>query len=138
MQISALNRIKNICIVVKMLILFMVLSSQDINCMPLNPSENMPEVLRRQNIGVDRYCNSLTDIKLDDQPKDWKIKGAPKSGLAENLDMTDGIAHITSNYSMNTLLKQAKVQRLTSFVFIQFKKKEKRKKKKFRCCIPSS
>ncbi|KAM0938052.1 putative transcription factor MYB-HB-like family [Dioscorea sansibarensis] len=80
----------------------------DINCMPLSPSENMPEVLRRQNIGVDRYCNSFTDIKLDDQPKDWKIKGAPKSGLAENLDMTDGISHITSNYSINTLLKQAK------------------------------
>ncbi|KAJ0985772.1 hypothetical protein J5N97_004128 [Dioscorea zingiberensis] len=80
----------------------------DINCMPLNPSENMPEVLRRQNIGVDRYCNSFTDIKLDDQPKDWKIEGALRSALTENLDVTDGTSHITSNYSMNTLLKQAK------------------------------
>lgn len=86
------------------------LSSQDIDCMPLNPLENMPEALRRQNTGVDRFRESINGIKADSETEEWKSAGSIKLNPSENLEKVDGFCQVaSSNYSMNTLLRQAKV-----------------------------
>lgn len=78
--------------------------------MPVNPLENMPEALRRQNVGIYKFCNSFTDIKLEGQPKEWKIGHSTKSAPSESSDIAEGSSYICSpSYPMNTLMKQAKV-----------------------------
>lgn len=32
-------------------------SYQDVDCMPFNPLDNMPEALRRQNLAFDKLCS---------------------------------------------------------------------------------
>ncbi|OVA06495.1 SANT/Myb domain [Macleaya cordata] len=80
----------------------------DIDCMPLNPLENMPEALRRQNISVDRLCENFNEPKLHNQSKDWKTGGYMNVAPSEN-PAADGTSQISSpTYPLNTLLKQAK------------------------------
>ncbi|XP_020256591.1 protein ALWAYS EARLY 2-like isoform X1 [Asparagus officinalis] len=89
----------------------------DIDCMPLNPFENMPEALKSQNAGIYKFCDSLTDIKLEGQPKDWKIGLSTKSPPNESLEIADGSSYISSpNYPMNTLMKQAKGDTIDAIV----------------------
>ncbi|KAJ6832829.1 protein ALWAYS EARLY 2-like isoform X2 [Iris pallida] len=81
----------------------------DVDCMPLNPLDNMPEVLRRQNVVMNKFCNNFTDTKLEDQPKEWIIGGSMKLAPNESGDSADVSSYIaSSNYPMNTLMKQAK------------------------------
>ncbi|XP_038971849.1 protein ALWAYS EARLY 2-like isoform X2 [Phoenix dactylifera] len=79
----------------------------DIDCMPLNPLENIPEALRRQNIVANKFCTSFSDTKLDDGSKEWKIGGSMKFAPAESLEITNGSSNIaSSSYPMHTLMKQ--------------------------------
>lgn len=83
---------------------------QDIDCMPLNPFDNIPETLRPQNIVINRHCNTFKDMKLEDPPKDWRTG---------SFDIADGRTHTSAtSYQMNTLMKQAKVLLLLYFVFL--------------------
>lgn len=85
-------------------------SSQDIDCMPSNPLENMPEALRRQNTAVDRFRENINGIKADSESEEWRSGGSIKLHQSENLEKVDGFCQVTSsNYPMNTLLSQAKV-----------------------------
>ncbi|KAJ6837548.1 protein ALWAYS EARLY 2-like isoform X2 [Iris pallida] len=80
----------------------------DVDCMPLNPLENMPEGLERQNVVMNKFCNNFTDTKVEDQPKEWKIGGSMKLAPNESADIADMSSYIaSSNYSMKTLMKQA-------------------------------
>lgn len=88
----------------------------DIDCMPLNPSENMPETLRRQSDLISKFCNDFTESKLDDQPKEWKIGSSTKYSPCDSLDIIDGVCPITSSYPMHTLLKQAKGDTIDAIV----------------------
>jgi len=86
--------------------------------MPLNPLENLPEALRRQNVGIYKFCNSFADIKLEGQPKEWKIGHTAKSAPSESPEIADGSSYISPpNYPMNTLMKQAKVYFISSCIF---------------------
>lgn len=83
----------------------------DIDCMPLNPLENIPEALRRQNIVANKFCTSFADTKIEDGSKEWKIGGSMKFAPAESLEITNGSSSIaSSSYPMHTLMKQAKAK----------------------------
>ncbi|XP_010931795.1 protein ALWAYS EARLY 3 isoform X3 [Elaeis guineensis] len=89
----------------------------DIDCMPLNPLENIPEALRRQNIVANKFCTSFADTKLEDGSKEWKIGGSMKFAPAESLEITNGSSSIaSSSYPMHTLMKQAKGDTIDAIV----------------------
>ncbi|XP_009404210.1 protein ALWAYS EARLY 2 isoform X2 [Musa acuminata AAA Group] len=80
----------------------------DIDCMPLNPFDNIPETLRPQNIVINRHCNTFKDMKLEDPPKDWRTG---------SFDIADGRTHTSAtSYQMNTLMKQAKGDTIDAIV----------------------
>ncbi|KAF8369540.1 hypothetical protein HHK36_032442 [Tetracentron sinense] len=82
---------------------------RDIDCMPLNPLENMPEALKRENVAVGKFCENFNEPKVDGQSKSWKTRGYMKVVPSENLENVDGPTHISLlTYPMNTSLKQAK------------------------------
>ncbi|KAF5184492.1 Always early [Thalictrum thalictroides] len=87
----------------------------DIDCMPLNPLDNMPEALRRQNFAGDKLHENVSEPKVNGRSKDWKVGGYVKAALSENQENADGTSHISSpTYSMNTLLKHAKGDTINS------------------------
>uniref|UniRef100_A0A2N9IY91 HTH myb-type domain-containing protein n=1 Tax=Fagus sylvatica TaxID=28930 RepID=A0A2N9IY91_FAGSY len=65
----------------------------DIDCMPLNPLENMPASLTRHNASVNRLFENFNELK---------IKFAP----SENLESTDGPYISPSSHHISNLLKQ--------------------------------
>ncbi|XP_065043114.1 protein ALWAYS EARLY 2-like isoform X2 [Musa acuminata AAA Group] len=80
----------------------------DIDCMALNPFDNIPETLRPQNIVINRHCNTFKDMKLEDPPKDWRTG---------SFDIADGRTHTSAtSYQMNTLMKQAKGDTIDAIV----------------------
>ncbi|XP_010243547.1 PREDICTED: protein ALWAYS EARLY 3-like isoform X2 [Nelumbo nucifera] len=87
----------------------------DIDCMPLNPMENMPKVLQRQNAGVDKLCENINEPKVN-LPKDWKSGGCMKFTPSENLEMADGSSQISSTCPLNTLLTQEKGDTINSIL----------------------
>ncbi|XP_074564654.1 protein ALWAYS EARLY 3-like isoform X2 [Curcuma longa] len=88
----------------------------DIDCMPLNPFENIPEALRR-NIGLGRQSNSLKDLKLDDCTKDWRTGNSTRLTPNESFDIGGGSSPTsTTSYQMNTLMKHAKGDTLDAIV----------------------
>ena len=38
---------------------------QDVDCMPLNPLENMPEALRRHNIAIDKFSLTSKELQMN-------------------------------------------------------------------------
>lgn len=72
---------------------------QDIDCMPLNPVQNMPEGLRRQNA----YAS-----KFGVQDNDWRTGTSPRVPPTQSLECASGPSH-TATYPNNTILKQVKV-----------------------------
>ncbi|PIA61564.1 hypothetical protein AQUCO_00300823v1 [Aquilegia coerulea] len=87
----------------------------DIDCMPLNPLENMPEALRRQNFAGDKLQENVSEPKPNGRSKDLKVGGNVKAALSENQENAEGTSHISSpTYSMNTLLKHAKGDTINS------------------------
>ncbi|MCL7047351.1 hypothetical protein MKW94_017428 [Papaver nudicaule] len=80
----------------------------DIDCMPSNTFENMPEALRRQNMAAGRLSENLNDPKVSNQSKD-RTTGSYKSiAPSAKLEAADITSQISSPiYPMNTLLKKA-------------------------------
>lgn len=70
-------------------------SSQDIDCMPFNPLENMPASLTRHNASVNKLFENFNELK---------IKFAP----SENLESSDGPYISPSSHHISNLLKQVK------------------------------
>ncbi|XP_059445242.1 protein ALWAYS EARLY 3 isoform X2 [Corylus avellana] len=64
----------------------------DIDCMPLNPVENMPATLIR-NVAVNKLFENFNELKIKFSPN-------------ENLDNTDGPYNSTSSHQISNLLKQ--------------------------------
>lgn len=88
----------------------------DVDCMPMNPIENIPEALRRSNLGIHKFCNGFSDLRLDEQ-KEFKTRGSLAFTSNENLEAADGASHVaTYSYPMNTLMNQAKGDTLDAIV----------------------
>ncbi|KAK9136957.1 hypothetical protein Sjap_007551 [Stephania japonica] len=81
----------------------------DMDCMPLNPLENMPEALRRQSCVANKLHENFNEPQANGQLKDWKTGVYSKSAPSENLENGDCMPHVSSSmYPMSTLLRQAK------------------------------
>ncbi|KAJ3704051.1 hypothetical protein LUZ61_007756 [Rhynchospora tenuis] len=74
----------------------------DIDCMPSNPMENMPEALRRQNV----YASKFGDSKFAVQANDWRA-GFPNR-VSQSSEGLGGPSHTATSYPTSTLSKQAK------------------------------
>ncbi|KAL6532247.1 hypothetical protein OROGR_014217 [Orobanche gracilis] len=72
----------------------------DIDCMPLNPLENIPTLLGRHTVPIE----NINELKLDGHAKDY-VKLSP----GDNLDNNDGIPQLYSLANPASLLKQTKV-----------------------------
>ena len=79
-------------------------SLQDIDCMPLNPLDNMPEALKRQNITIDKF--SLLS-------KEPQMNGHPNFGGSMMLASSGNLDKVTS--PMNTFVQQGKVRVLNKY-----------------------
>eukprot|EP01018_Ginkgo_biloba_P039343 Gb_37435 [translate_table: standard] len=90
----------------------------DIDCMPLNPLENMPEALRRKSIIFDGLVRTLEDSKLETKSRGWSVGVAARDALNERLDKQGaGPSFVPpSKYSFSTLLKQAKGDTVDSVI----------------------
>lgn len=82
----------------------------DIDCMPLNPLENIPDALRRNNVVLDGLGRMSEGIQAETKSRGWGVHISPKIALSEKLEKAgDGSSFgPPSKYSFNTLLKQAK------------------------------
>ncbi|XP_038985220.1 protein ALWAYS EARLY 3-like isoform X2 [Phoenix dactylifera] len=81
----------------------------DIDCMPLNPWENMPEDLRKQN-GVNYHlCNNFTGKKPDGHIMELKMDSSAKFSPKKSLVIADGTSIMASTkYPCIALNEQAK------------------------------
>ncbi|KAF9607392.1 hypothetical protein IFM89_034625 [Coptis chinensis] len=87
----------------------------DIDCMPSNPLDYMPEALRRQSLASDKLHENFSEHKLNGRSNDWKSGGHVKLPPSENQENADGTSHISPPaYPMNTLLKHAKGDTINS------------------------
>eukprot|EP01018_Ginkgo_biloba_P039236 Gb_24703 [translate_table: standard] len=86
----------------------------DIDCMPVNLLENMPETLRRKRIILDGLGQSLGDAKLDIESRvGWSVRGDARSTLDERLDTTGAELAFSqlSKYPFKTAMDQTKVDK---------------------------
>ncbi|PSR92630.1 Protein ALWAYS EARLY like [Actinidia chinensis var. chinensis] len=82
---------------------------QDIDCMPLNPLENMPASLARNMVTVDKLFENFNELKMNGWAKDQRLDGYIKHSPGENLENVDVSSHVSpSTYPTSNLLKQAK------------------------------
>ncbi|KAI3948066.1 hypothetical protein MKX01_014665 [Papaver californicum] len=89
----------------------------DIDCMPLNTFENMPEALRRQNIAAGRLAENLNDPKLNNQSKDRTNGGYKSIAPSAKLETADVASQISSPiYPMHTLIKKAEGDTISDIV----------------------
>ncbi|GLT61171.1 hypothetical protein SLA2020_338940 [Shorea laevis] len=70
----------------------------DIDCMPLNPLDNMPEALRRQNIAIDKFSLISKESQMNGDPNIGGSMIFASSGLMEKVSSP-----------VNSLVKQGKV-----------------------------
>lgn len=75
---------------------------QDIDCMPLNPYDNMPALFGRHTVPSDRLFENLNDLKVNGLPREY-IKLSPH----DHLDNVDGISQL-SPLANPASLKQTK------------------------------
>lgn len=93
-----------------MALLIFVSFTQDIECMPLNPVENMPANLSRHGVTLDKIFGNLNEVKINGLLKEAKIEDYMKSTSNDKLESTEGSVYISpSTHHINKLIKQAKV-----------------------------
>ncbi|KAK1351905.1 Always early protein 3 [Heracleum sosnowskyi] len=80
----------------------------DIDCMPLNPLENMPISLTKHSSGAD--LDNLNKFKMNGQVKDQRAEGLIKFSPCNNLENNDSSCHMSpTSYPMFNLLKPEKM-----------------------------
>ncbi|XP_065863604.1 protein ALWAYS EARLY 3 [Euphorbia lathyris] len=81
----------------------------DVDCMPINPSENMPASLTRRNIVFNKLIENLNELKMNGQPIESKMEGYIKFAQCENMENTNGLLHtFPSTNHISNLLQHAK------------------------------
>ncbi|GAB4843580.1 hypothetical protein Ancab_013545 [Ancistrocladus abbreviatus] len=80
----------------------------DMDCMPLNPSENMPASLKRHSAAVDKIYESLKQLKtserLDDGKKEEYINFPPN----QKAEIANGHSYVLPSYLINDSSMQGK------------------------------
>lgn len=81
----------------------------DVDCMPLNPWENLPADLRKQNVIVDELCHTFTSRKPDGCFMESKMGDSPKFAPIGSVEIADGnFLVISSKYPSTTMMRQKK------------------------------
>jgi hypothetical protein len=81
----------------------------DIDCMPLNPVENMPDSLRR-NV----YASKFGDPKFMVRANDWRAGALNRVSPSQSSEVLGGPSHTTTSHPMSTLSKQVKGDNIDS------------------------
>ncbi|XP_078180275.1 DNA binding protein isoform X3 [Carex rostrata] len=81
----------------------------DIDCMPLNSVENMPDALRR-NV----YASKFGDPKFMVRANDWRAGALNWVSPSQSSEALGGPSHTITSHPMSTLLKQAKGDNIDS------------------------
>lgn len=81
---------------------------KDIDCMPLNPIENMPTSLKRHNITVGKFYESLKQFKVSERPEERTKEEFIKFTPRQKMENADGPTDVAPAYLMNSLPKPAK------------------------------
>ncbi|GKU85492.1 hypothetical protein SLEP1_g162 [Rubroshorea leprosula] len=82
----------------------------DTDCMPLNPLENMPASLARQNVVFGKFIENFNELKMNGVAKERKVEESTKFSLCQNLESTNSPSCISpSTNHVSKLLQQAKV-----------------------------
>ncbi|XP_059280629.1 protein ALWAYS EARLY 3 [Lycium ferocissimum] len=77
----------------------------DIDCMPLNPFENMPTLLTRHADAVDKFFESFNELKVNARANEFI-----KFPAGDNMENGDVFSHFSpSSHPISNLLKQTKV-----------------------------
>ncbi|MCD7467825.1 hypothetical protein HAX54_005468 [Datura stramonium] len=77
----------------------------DFDCMPLNPFENMPTSLKRHADAVDKFFESLNEIKVNATANEFM-----KFTAGDNMENGDVFSHFSPpSHPISNLLKQTKV-----------------------------
>ncbi|KAB5545373.1 hypothetical protein DKX38_013485 [Salix brachista] len=78
----------------------------DVDCMPLNPLDNMPASMIGHSIALNRYIKNLNELKISGQPAEKKTEGF-KFSPCENLEDNSALPHSSpSTYHCSVLLHQ--------------------------------
>ncbi|XP_021862140.2 protein ALWAYS EARLY 3 isoform X1 [Spinacia oleracea] len=80
---------------------------KDIDCMPLNPVENMPTSLQRHNVAFDKFYEALKQFKVD-RPEDRMKEEITKLTQGQKGENAEGTSNVAPFYLMTNLSKQAK------------------------------
>mgnify|MGYP004716992337 FL=1 len=77
---------------------------QDVDCMPLDPMENIPTMLARH-IAVDKFFENYNELRMNEQAKEYI-----KISSGDNVENINGLSNLSSStYPVTNLLKQTKV-----------------------------
>nr|XP_027075043.1 protein ALWAYS EARLY 3-like [Coffea arabica] len=76
----------------------------DVDCMPLDPMENIPTMLARH-IAVDKFFENYNELRMNEQAKEYI-----KISSGDNVENINGLSNLSSStYPVTNLLKQTKV-----------------------------
>ncbi|KAH9608431.1 hypothetical protein KSS87_013207, partial [Heliosperma pusillum] len=82
---------------------------KDIDCMPLNPLENMPTSLKRHNIVVDKLYEALKQFNVAERSDDKMNEDLSKITLSHKVETNNGASDVTPGFLTNNISKHSKV-----------------------------
>ena len=82
---------------------------QDIDCMPLYPSENIPTSLIRHNACKDKFCEALKQFSASQRSEDRMKEENLIIDPSQKVGSLEGPSNVSPIYVMSNLPKQAKV-----------------------------
>lgn len=77
--------------------------------MPLNPFENMPASLIRNNVTIAKLNENLTELKLNGKLKQGKIEEQRILSPSENSDNSEPLYIPPSGHGVNSSSKQVRI-----------------------------
>ncbi|XP_074292282.1 protein ALWAYS EARLY 3 isoform X2 [Silene latifolia] len=81
---------------------------KDIDCMPLNPLENMPTSLKRHNIVVDKLYEALKQFNVAERSDDRMKEDFSKITPSHKVEIVDGASDVSPGFLTNNMSKHAK------------------------------
>ncbi|OMO53706.1 hypothetical protein CCACVL1_28433 [Corchorus capsularis] len=86
----------------------------DIDCMPLNPLENLPVSLVRQHAAISKYVENYNEPKMNGQPKESKMEESMKFAQCENLENAISPSRTSpSTFNVGNLMPPVKIDSLS-------------------------
>ncbi|XVE65643.1 hypothetical protein DITRI_Ditri08aG0016500 [Diplodiscus trichospermus] len=81
----------------------------DIDCMPLNPFENLPASLLRQNAAIGKFSENYNELKMNGQPKESKMEENIKFTQCDNLENANSPSRTSpSTFNVGSLSQPVK------------------------------